>query len=208
MQGNIPTLKVAFIGDSGVGKSAIITRFVNGVFAQALLPNVAGDHYEKVMNVGGQIINIQIWDTAGQEQYKSIAPFYYRNAHAIIIVFAVGNRKPQNLIARDSLNSVSDWYDQIREHNRDAIVVLVGNMTDLENREISYDEGELKAHTLPDVIEYFETSALQGDGIDNVFQFLAERFLDTQVFNPEPEPEPETKPVVITEADQGGGCCC
>ena len=206
-------LHIAIVGDTGVGKTALAERFVSGAFKQNLDPNLGGKNYEKQLNVNGQIVHIQIWDTAGQEQYKALAPFYYRNAHVVIIVFALGDHNPQNSISRISLNSVDDWYEQIRRNNGDAIIVLCGSMDDLENREVTYEEGKHKANTLPDAVEYFETSSLTGDGIDELFQFASERFLDFKKYDNEQQKyEDNPQPPILdlnqeNQRDTGGWCC-
>ncbi|KAH0785563.1 small GTP-binding protein [Histomonas meleagridis] len=168
-------MKISIVGETGVGKSAIVNRFVYGVFNQNLPQNEGGAFFTKQMNIDGQIVNMAIWDTAGQEQFRTLAPMYYTDAQAVIIVFSVGNPNPSVNTSKSSFEAIDFWYNQIRDHNNEALIILCGSMDDLEQREITFNEGELKAKTLPDFVDYFETSSLNGDGIEAMFQSIAEK---------------------------------
>ena len=81
-----------FIGDSSVGKTAIIGRYITGWFEQMTAPTIGSMFFTKNLNVNKKEFELQIWDTAGQERFQSIAPLYYRDAHGVLIVFDVTNR--------------------------------------------------------------------------------------------------------------------
>ena len=170
------SVKVVLVGDSGIGKSAITYRFVKGAYSPTD-PTVGADILTKSLNIHGQRINLAIWDTAGQEAYRTLTPMYYRDASIVIIVFAVGEPNQEQQISRSSFDSVSHWYNDVKDISNNAIIVLCGNMNDLENREISFEEGSEKAAGLS--IEYFETSALNGDGIETLFEKSLEAFLES-----------------------------
>ncbi|KAH0792900.1 small GTP-binding protein [Histomonas meleagridis] len=172
------TAKVVLVGDSAVGKTAITLRYVKGAYSPAE-STIGADILTKSLNVHGQKVNLAIWDTAGQEEYRTLTPMYYRDASIVIIVFAVGDPNPEKPISRSSFSSVSKWYEEVTSINENAIIVLCGNMNDLDDRKVSFDEGNDKAEELTDV-EYFETSALSGDGIDALFENLAEKYLKTR----------------------------
>ncbi|KAH0795047.1 small GTP-binding protein [Histomonas meleagridis] len=171
-------LRIAIVGDASVGKTALAVRFTQGVFDPYLKQNTGGVSYERQITLQDETVKIQIWDTAGQEQYQSLAPFYYRGAHVIIIVFALGDCHPDAPNSRSSFDNVEKWYNQIRDNNANAIIILCGSMSDLENREITFEEGQQRAQTLPDFIQYFETSSVTGFGINDLFKYAAQRFLE------------------------------
>ncbi|KAH0785779.1 small GTP-binding protein [Histomonas meleagridis] len=204
--------KVVLVGDSGVGKTAILLRFVNGAYSSTSA-TVGVDILSKSLNVHGQKINLAIWDTAGQEEYRTLTPMYYRDASIVIIVFAVGNPTPTSQISRSSFNSVSSWYEEISSANRNAVICLCGNMNDLTEREISTEDGCEKAEELSSDLEYFETSAVTGDGINTLFEKLAEKYLQIKQNQPNDGGNESTQggggnPVNInTTTSQQKKCC-
>ncbi|KAH0795780.1 small GTP-binding protein [Histomonas meleagridis] len=201
-------MNVTLIGDSGVGKTAIINRFVNGIFNNLQAPNVAGVNINKQIQINEQTINMKIWDTAGQEAYRSIAPIYYQHANVIIIVFAVGNDDQKAKNSRESFKSVNRWYNQVQEFKEGVTIVLCGNKIDLQNREISFNEGAKKAKTLPDVIEYYETSALSGDGIFEMFQEICEKFIESNTHDNSHDSERQDLPLGKFEPSDNNLRCC
>ncbi|KAH0790299.1 Ras family protein [Histomonas meleagridis] len=157
MDDEIQSLKVTIVGFMGVGKTAMAFRFVNGNFA-ATSSTIGVNFMQKKILINGKTINICIWDTAGQDELRTLAPHYYRDASIIIIVFAVGDRNTQSPISTISFDAAKSWYQEVKEINNKALVCLCGNMIDLQ-RNISTDEGQNLADEL-DGIDYYETSAL------------------------------------------------
>ena len=204
-----PATKVTLVGDSGVGKTAIALRFVNGAYSKASA-TVGVDILNKTLNVHGQRINLAIWDTAGQDEYRTLTPMYYRDASIVIIVFAVGNPSPESQISRSSFESVSNWYEEISSANRNAVICLCGNMDDIQDREVSTEEGYSKAQDLSSDVEYLETSAITGDGINALFEKVAELYLQAQQNNQDDEPEIRDDGKVKidkTNSNQEKKCC-
>lgn len=98
-------LKVIIIGDSGVGKTNILTRYCEGIFKDSYVATIGVDFKVKMVDVGGRKVKLQIWDTAGQERFKNITQTYYKGAAGIILVYAINNQ--------DSFRNISNWLKQI-----------------------------------------------------------------------------------------------
>jgi len=158
------------LGDSGVGKSAIVLRFTEDKFNQDLMSTVGLDFKMKTIDIEGQSINVQIWDTAGQEKFRTITKKYYRGASGYILVFDVSNR--------NSFEHISTWLEEINDHgDNNMLKVLVGNKCDLP-RSVSTEEAMKLAKKLD--LPYFETSAATGSNVHQVFQDLVTRYVESQ----------------------------
>merc|ERR1719362_134270 len=144
--------KIAFLGDSGVGKTSLINQFIYGTFSLNHNPTIGIDYLSKIINTGERSIRLQIWDTAGQERFRSLIPSYIRDASAVMIVYDITNRQ--------SFDSIPGWIQHVRElvGEAETLVLLVGNKVDLEeNREVSTEEGEAAAREAG--LMFFEVSA-------------------------------------------------
>ena len=155
-------LKYVIIGDSGVGKSNILLRYVNNVFSEEFKSTVGVEFGAKNIEINENKYRIQIWDTAGQENFRSIARAYYKNSVCACIVYDITNHS--------SFESIQSWIDDCKKQSpKSVLMVLVGNKKDLENkREVSYEEGEsyAKAHDML----FMETSAKTGEQISEIFE--------------------------------------
>ena len=162
--------KVLILGDSTVGKTCFLVRYVDDSFDDSTLLSVGMDYRLKnVKTEDGTKVKLQIWDTCGQERYRSISKNYYKGANAIILVFS--------LIDKKSFDSVENWINQIKEEASESIlIILVGNKSDLiEKRVISYEEAEKLAKEFN--INYFECSAKTGENINVAFNDLIEQMV-------------------------------
>ena len=153
--------KIIIIGDSGVGKSNILSRYIKDEFhidSKATVGVELGTKFVKIQGTGAKV---QIWDTAGQERYRSITSSYYKGSHGCFIVYDITSEK--------SFEDADRWYEQAqKEASKDVTIVLVGNKCDLENgRKISKEKGEEKAKRFK--CPFFETSALSKVNIDEIF---------------------------------------
>ncbi|CAL6004042.1 Rab11 [Hexamita inflata] len=181
-------VKLTVIGDSQVGKTCIIQRYVENSFGHNALSTVSSQFTRKIAQIDNTYVRFQIWDTAGQEKFRSIAAQYFRSALAIILVFDV--------TSKSSFDSLTYWIKQIRQKSEsNAVVVLVGNKSDACLRVIPYKSAFNFAEQCG--VNYFETSALTGEGIEDVFQFLAQKCSQINV--------PEESEAVFVQKDQG--CC-
>ena len=153
--------KIIIIGDTGVGKSNILSRYLKDEFRDDSKSTVGvelGTKFLKIKDIGAKL---QIWDTAGQERYKSITSSYYKGSHGCFIVYDITNEK--------TFENVDNWFKQAqKEASKEVSIILVGNKCDLETeRKILKEKGEEKAKTLN--CPFFETSALSKIKIEDIF---------------------------------------
>ena len=153
--------KILLLGDSGVGKSSIIIRYIENNFSNNLMNSIGVDFKLKNIEVDSKKIKLQIWDTAGQERFKTITTSYYKGAHAILIVFDITDR--------DSFDHVKNWMADIDKFAKEGVLrILVGNKCDLvNNRKIEMEEAKEIANKYG--IKYIETSAKDTINIDDLF---------------------------------------
>lgn len=163
-------IRLLIIGDSGVGKSSIITRYTDETFDTNYLTTIGIDFKIKRIVIDNKRYKLQIWDTAGQERFRTITTNYYRGAMGIIIAYDVTNHM--------SFESVNRWVGNIRENmyqDKPVVCVLVGNKTDLE-RVISRERGEELARQ--NNIKFFECSSKNNIGINEIFESLTRDIIE------------------------------
>ena len=157
--------KFIIIGDSGVGKSCILLQFTHREFDINKENTVGVEYGNRVVEVNNTTVKLQIWDTAGQEQFKSIVRSYYRAVSGALIVYDVTNEK--------SFQNVKNWIKEARANaNPQLVMMLVGNKTDLEGkRVVSKEQGQKFADQVG--VMFKEVSALSRHNIDEVFSDTA-----------------------------------
>ncbi|KAG8851011.1 Insulin-like growth factor 2 mRNA-binding protein 3 [Tulasnella sp. 330] len=157
-------IRLLLLGNSGVGKSALMLRFTDETFLpeNESLATTGVDFKVSKMEVNGQRVKLSIWDTAGQERFRSITSSYYRGAQGIILVYDVSNRK--------SFDALSGWLSEVQEHANDAIVkILIGNKVDKEVlRVVSEAEGASFAKEKGTL--FMEASAKTSVGVREAFR--------------------------------------
>ena len=163
------TFKILTLGESGVGKTAILRRYVENKFEKHHLATIGIDYQSKTIKIKNKEIKLKIWDTAGQERYKNIASQLYKGADGIMLVYDITDDY--------SFSKITDWMEQINNNlsKNDIGIVLIGNKSDIEDRIIDTEKGEEKAKEYG--IQYYETSALNGNGINEAFEGLAKQIL-------------------------------
>ena len=156
--------KIILIGDTSVGKTNILSRYINDKFLETSKSTVGVELATKVEHYNNKKIKIQIWDTAGQERYKSITTSYYKGAKGAFIVY--------DITKKESFKNVDKWIKDLKEFgDEDVTILIIGNKCDLEDeREVSIEEVKKKAELFD--IGYCETSALKAKNIDYAFQTL------------------------------------
>ncbi|PIK40011.1 putative ras-related protein [Apostichopus japonicus] len=147
--------------DSGVGKSSIVQRFVANTYHDSIAPTIGASFMGKTLQVGDMTCKFQIWDTAGQEKYRGLAPMYYRNAGAAIIVYDITNQQ--------SFELVRVWVRELQRHGPEKICIAIfGNKMDLEElREVQTEEGSNYAKEIGAI--FGETSAKTANNIEDLF---------------------------------------
>lgn len=164
--------KVVLIGDSGVGKSNLLSRFIRNEFDLKSLTTIGVEFAQRNIDFHGKTVKAQIWDTAGQERYRAITKAYYRGANGALLVYDI--TKPY------TFENVDHWLKELREHAKtEILVMLVGNKSDLEHlRTVKTAEG--KAFAEENSISFIETSALNSMNVEKAFQtILAEIYKQT-----------------------------
>ena len=167
------SIKVVIVGDSGVGKSNILSRFVYNEFSNDCRATVGVELSTKSYKINNKIVKIHLWDTAGQERYKSITGAYYKGAKGAMIVYDVTNK--------ESFEHVDKWLKEIRElGGKNISVVICGNKTDKsESREVSVQEGVDKG--VNNNLCCVETSALNATNVEEAFRKLLIEVYNTSI---------------------------
>ena len=162
--------KIIIVGDTCVGKSNILSRYLKDEFRDDSKSTVGVELGSKFLKIKGVGAKLQIWDTAGQERYRSITSSYYKGSHGCFIVYDITNEI--------SFENVDKWYEQAKkETSKEISIILVGNKCDLENeRKISKEQVEEKAKSLN--CPFFETSALSKIKIDDIFTEMVNNIFD------------------------------
>ena len=157
-------LKIVAIGDSGVGKTNLIKRFITNTFNQNSKATLGVEFISKSYKIKNHIFKIEVWDTAGQERYKSITAVYYNGAKGALIVY--------DITSRNSFNNLDKWMTEIKDKtSNDIKLMIIGNKIDLKQfREVTIEEAVAKAKELG--IPLMETSALDSTNVKKAFNNL------------------------------------
>ena len=156
--------KIVIIGDTYVGKTNILSRYISNEFDPNSNSTIGVELTTKTYNFDNNDVKVQIWDTAGQEKYRSITSSYYKGAQGCLLVYDITKKK--------SFDNIDKWYSELKSNSDEKIyTMLLGNKSDLEeNREVSIDEAEKKAKNFN--IAFMETSAYNGNNINKAFSEL------------------------------------
>ncbi|KAM0786027.1 GTPase Ypt5 [Microbotryomycetes sp. NB124-2] len=170
--------KLVLLGESAVGKSSLVLQFVKQQFDDYRESTIGAAFLTQTVPVDGGFIKFEIWDTAGQERYKSLAPMYYRNAHAAIVVYDVTSSA--------SLVKARSWIAELqRQADPSIIVCLAGNKLDLADtqRQVSTEEAQQLASE--ENLLFFEVSAKTAENVETMFSTIAEKLpLDSPASKP------------------------
>ena len=195
--GSARSEKIVLIGAASSGKTSLQYRFIHNKFSGNSEPTIGAAFISKTINVNGTPIKLDIWDTGGSEKYKSLAPMYFRDARAAIVVF--------DLTSKSSFEEADDWIIEFRERGpANAIIFLAANKADLESsRQVTKEEIEDFAQT-QQVNFYIETSALNGIGINELFNELGEQIVNL----PSSEENVRTADLEETPNTENKKSCC
>ncbi|XP_028990002.1 ras-related protein Rab-37-like isoform X3 [Betta splendens] len=158
--------KTILVGDSGVGKTSLLVQFDQGKFIPGSFSATVGIGFtNKVVTVDGVNVKLQIWDTAGQERFRSVTHAYYRDAHALFLLY--------DITSKSSFDNIRAWLTEIHEYAQSHVVImLLGNKADMSSdRAIQRDEGERLAREYS--VPFMETSAKTGVNVELAFTAVA-----------------------------------
>jgi Ras-related protein Rab-1A len=163
--------KIVLIGDTCVGKSCILVRFSDDIFNDNYVTTIGVDFRFKTMIVKEKVAKIQIWDTAGEERYRSITTAYYRGAAAILICCDCTNI--------ESFNNVNNWVEEIGKYtDKDTVdKIILMNKCDLE-KERKVERSEIEKFEKESGLKVLEVSAKTGEGIDKAFEYVISNLID------------------------------
>jgi small GTP-binding protein len=170
-----PRLKLILVGHSAVGKTCLIAAFLKKPFDPRGLATVSPAYmFQDVSRKDGLTVTLQIWDTAGQERYHSVSQMFYRDANIALVCFEAGNQ--------ESLESVPDWVEKVRKEVPDCDFLFVGTKSDQLPREDHEKIVATAQQQLGDLQSrgVFLTSAMNREGVDDVFKAAAELYLPRQ----------------------------
>ena len=190
--------KVILIGDAGVGKTSLARWQAEKTFDFKMKPTVGSSHVKIKVSVDGQLVELRLWDTAGQEQFASLVPMYSRNTDVCIVVSSVVNNA--------SCEHIKTWINRVHDSNVFPAIVVAFNKIDLLDEDL-LSVSEFREKYVPEIKDVFLTSARTGVGIDELFQYVA-----ISAKNMVKKKEiPSVQPAVITDEnennEQGGSCC-
>ena len=177
VQSDFETLiKIAIIGDSSVGKSNFLFKFIEGQFSPLHVATIGFDYKSKIITLpkSNSVVKLQIWDTAGQEKYMSINKNLFQRVQGIILMY--------DITKRESFERLDIWINLIKQNTNDIPIVLVGNKLDEEDNEekgriVEYSEGEDFAKKKG--YDFFEASGSDGTNVENVFFAIAENIIQS-----------------------------
>ena len=157
-------VKVVLVGDSGVGKTNIMSKYLKNQFREDSKATVGVEFGSKQFTVENHQIKAQIWDTAGQERYKAITSAYYKGAKGAFVVY--------DITRKNTFETVNKWVSDISAAaDKKITLILIGNKNDLEDqRQVTKEMGEEKAKELG--LAFMETSACSGENLDKAFQLM------------------------------------
>jgi len=156
--------KIVLIGDSGVGKSNILSRFTRNEFCLESKSTIGVEFATRTLQVEGKTVKAQIWDTAGQERYRAITSAYYRGAVGALVVY--------DITKRQTFENVQRWLRELRDHaDSNIVIMMAGNKSDLNHlRAINEQDAQLFAEK--EGLSFLETSALEARNVEKAFHTI------------------------------------
>ncbi|KAF8263409.1 GTPase [Lactarius quietus] len=201
--------KVVLIGDSGVGKSNLLSRFTRNEFNLETKSTIGVEFATRSITVDSKTLKAQIWDTAGQERYRAITAAYYRGAVGALLVYDIAKHA--------TYVNVTRWLKELRDHaDSNIVIMLVGNKSDLKHLRAVPTE-EAKAFAAENGLSFIETSALDASNVESAFQTILTdiyRIVSSKALEQSADPiKPSTgdtltvSPSIDASAKAGTGCC-
>ena len=191
--------KILLVGDANVGKTSLLSRFIGEGFVESYKATIGVDFRIKTLEIDQRRVKLQIWDTAGQERFAPLVSSYFRGGHGVAIVYDIANRQ--------SFERVNHWANLMRDHANEAVeMMILGNKSDLDSREVSVLEGEELARKYEAL--WWETSAMSSENVETAFATLAQKILQTRRLTYGPAPIQVYGPPVLTGTPLTQRSCC
>jgi small GTP-binding protein len=165
------TLKLLIVGDSGVGKTNFLNMFLNNKFNQNYFSSTGIDLQKKIMNIKNKKVRIQIWDTAGQEKYKSITKNLFLKVMGALVLYDITNE--------ESFTKLKEWVELIKEEcGRHIKILIIGNKSDLESQR-AIDKEDAMKYANEEKVQYIECSSKTGENVEKAIIMLSEKILES-----------------------------
>eukprot|EP00984_Skeletonema_dohrnii_P025622 scaffold14804_cov66-Skeletonema_dohrnii-CCMP3373.AAC.1 len=186
MSNRVCHFKLVLLGDTAVGKSCLVVRFVRDEFFEFQEPTIGA--------LDDSTVKFEIWDTAGQERYRSLAPMYYRGAAAAIVVYDITNP--------DSFAGAKSWVKELqRRGDQNVVIAMAGNKADLEGRR-KVEFADANAYAEENGILHMETSAKNANNVKDLFVEIAKRLPKATQ-----QPDREAFPIGMQQKNESRSCC-
>jgi len=204
MNNRVFQFKLVLLGESSVGKSSLVLRFVKGQFLEYQESTIGAAFLTQTVCLNDTTVKFEIWDTAGQERYHSLAPMYYRGAQAAIVVY--------DITSADSFERAKSWTRELqRQGNPNIIIALAGNKCDLDDKR-AVAPAEAQAYADENGLVFMETSAKSAVNVNELFVAIAKKLPK----NSAPAQQDKGQRLTITADDhkgggggkKSGGCAC
>ena len=191
--------KVLLIGDSSVGKTSVLLRYVDDTFCSEFQTTIGVDFKISTFQLNGKVVKLQLWDTAGQDRFKTIVASYYRGAHGILLVF--------DLTSQTSFQNITRWYEESQNYLQKSVPkLLIGNKSDLTSqRVVKTEDAKALADRLG--VEYIETSAKNSNNVKLAFESLSRSILNNTASGPT-STSPGNKGTKINQSRPVQTGCC
>ena len=165
------TLKLLIVGGSGVGKTNFLNMFLNNKFNQNYFSSTGIDLQNKIMNIKNKKVRIQIWDTAGQEKYKSITKNLFLKVMGALVLYDITNE--------ESFTKLKEWVELIKEEcGRHIKILIIGNKSDLESQR-AIDKEDAMKYANEEKVQYIECSSKTGENVEKAIIMLSEKILES-----------------------------
>jgi len=163
--------KIILVGDPGVGKTSIMTKFVSNEFQNTYLSTIGVEFKSKEIHINNNTCaRLKIWDTCGQEKFRAITRQYFKNSEGVFVVFDLTNK--------ETIKKLDIWMKDIKDNiDNDYFIFLIGNKSDVKERDLTIAE-EAKQFAINKKINYYEVSAKTGSGIYNIFEKMASKLIN------------------------------
>lgn len=191
--------KLVLLGESAVGKSSLVLRFVKGQFHEYQESTIGAAFLTQTVCLDDATVKFEIWDTAGQERYHSLAPMYYRGAQVAIVVY--------DITTPESFNRAKTWVKELqRQASPNIVIALAGNKVDLEDKRM-VEETDAKTYAQENGLLYIETSAKTATNVNELFLAIAKKLPKSDTTGPSGQSRQRGVDLNQENQPESAGCC-